>query len=96
MKNFSAKSKCVLLMLGTIFLTACNNQNSTAQTPEQAEAIRQLAGSMDETAGNLVIINPKHDKQYYKDKLLEITKECIPAADTAECFRSRAEVLKTI
>lgn len=79
------------------FVSACGEKTQSLSPKEQAqqdESIRKMTDDVFSIAENLTVINSKHDKKYYVDRLLQYVAEC-KGANFTPCFTAGFERLKT-
>jgi len=73
-------------------LSACSEKKETAA---DAELRREFMASAQETARSLAKYNPKHDAQYYLDRMVELLNSCTRGGDLDEtCYRNGLQRLK--
>ena len=80
-----------------LILSACGDKESSMSDKDRAaarEAVRQMSTTVETTAASLVVINPKHDKQYYIDRQTQGISECIKAADFVSCYKPKLDAMK--
>lgn len=86
--------------LGVIFscgLSACGENNFSSSENYSAadkESMRNIAANVEKIAEDLVVINPKHDKQYYIDRQSEVIEKCINSDDLFSCYKSELDVMQ--
>lgn len=84
------KFKFVVMLAFGGLLIACSKQES----PEEAETKRQLINSSVSLARTLSELNPKHDTQYYLDKIAAAITACNNSQDFDACLKNKIELLK--
>lgn len=80
----------------TIGLSGCGDKDSSMSNKDRAaakEAVRQMAATVERTAASLVVINPKHDKQYFIDRQTQGIAECLKAVDFSSCYKPKLDAV---
>ena len=78
-------------------LSACGENNfsiSENYSAADKESIRNITARIEKIAEDLVVLNPKHDKQYFIDRQSEVIKKCINSDDLASCYQSELDVMQ--
>lgn len=91
------QSHSVICAAFIVVLSGCGAKESSMSDKDRAaaqEAVRQMSATVETTAASLVIINPKHDKQYFIDRQTQGIAECIKATDFASCYKPKLEAMK--
>ena len=91
------RNPSILAVVSIILFSGCGEKIPSMSDKDRAEAeeaVRQISASVESTAASLVVINPKHDKQYFIDRQTQAIKACAKAADVSSCLRPKLEALK--
>lgn len=91
------RNKCVIGAALIVILSGCSDKDSSMSDKDRAaaqEAVRAMSAAVETTAASLVVINPKHDKQYFIDRQTQGIAECIKATDFASCYKPKFEAMK--
>lgn len=78
-------------------LSACSDKQpstSSQNKPSSDETMRSMSASIEQTAQSMTVLNPKHDKQYFVDRQVQIIKECIGGSDSETCLREKIRGLR--